>query len=226
LSFLDQLKRQADALRSRRSAEEEALWQRLRAVEDACRLAHRYCSTLAEQLQVIQPRSAAEYRLDRQHVFRALPMSDFYADARMSTEPGRELYDHVVLHWQCKTGQSLQLVKDFPNDIEQLEARLRQGSVMFDADPIRNPDDGKLIEVRYALVADFRAGVRFNPRHEQAEIEVVLHNLDRLESLSFTLAADALDEARLDALARWITGDPAGETAFLDGAQGLRRSEP
>lgn len=220
MSFLDQLKRQADAQREQNDLDEAALDERIECTEDACRLALRYLTQLADQLEVLRPASTARYQLDRQHVFEGLPMSDFYADARRKPLRRADGTDHIVLHWQLKSGQTLTLVKNFPNDIEQLEARLRQAAVKVDPHIVRDPDNGKLIETRFKFDADFRAGVKLTPDHEHAIIHVHLQNLERLESLAFDLPADQIDEGRLDELARWLTGAPH---RFLEGAQGLRR---
>lgn len=222
MGFLDDLKRQADALREQQTVDGAGLRQRVALTEAACQAALRYFSTLAEQLNVLQPPSPAHYQLDRRHGFQGLPMSDFYADARRKILDRDEVYDHVVLHWQLKTGKTLHLVKDFLPDIEQLEARIRQAAMPVKTEAVRNPDNGKLVEMRYALQADLRAGIRIAPRHEDAMLRVQAQNLERLETLNFELPAQALDEALLDQLAKWITGRPH---AFLAGAQGLRRSE-
>ncbi|MED5621194.1 hypothetical protein [Ideonella sp. BN130291] len=114
-----------------------------------------------------------------------------------------------------------QLVKDFPPDIERLEARLHQAAVPMEREVVRNPDNGKLIEVRYRVEADFRASVRLTPQHERAMVVFAVQNVDGLEGLSFELAAHQLDAARLDELARWLAGQPH---RLLDGVQNLRRT--
>lgn len=223
MSFLDDLKRQADAVREQRDHTRAASQAQLRATDAACLRVLRYFTTLAEQLRVLRPRSAASLRLDRRHVFEHLPMSDFAADARRGELLSEEAFDHVVLHWQLRSGQRLELVKDFLPDIEQLEVRLRHGGVPFEAEPVRNPDNGKLVEVRYRISVDFRASVRVEPRPDVALLHLRLHNVERLEEVEFDLPADAVDDARLDELARWLLGQPH---RFLEGATGLRRAEP
>jgi hypothetical protein len=219
VSFLDDLKRQADAQRERLNQADALLDERAALTEDACALAARYLTQLAQQLEVLRPPSPATYQLDRRTSFSGLPMSDFFADARLQPVRNGSGHEHLVLHWQVKSGQTLSLVKNFPNEIEQLEARLRQAAVPVEAEALRDPDNGKLIEMRYQVQADFRAGVKITPDHERAMLAFRLTNVERLESITFDLAADALTEARLDDLARWITGAPQ---RFLQGVTGLR----
>jgi len=222
MSFLDELKRQAQARLEQQSDDAQLRAQRIAITEQACEETLRYLRTLADQLEVLRPTSHAVFQLDRKHRFERLPMSDFYVDARRRPLDGEPVFDHLLLHWQLKTGQVLKLVKDFPNEIEQLEARLRQAAVDVEPETVRNHDTGKLIEVRYTVQADFRASVRVIPRHEQQRLEFVLNNLDGLECITGWLPAEALSTERLDELARWLVGQPH---RFLDGLRELRRTD-
>jgi len=221
VSFLDDLKRQAAALREQQSHDDAALQRNIEATEAACRAALAYFNALADQLEVLKPASPARYVLDRQHSWHGLPMSDFYADARRKPVGREEGFDFVLLHWQLKTGQKLQLAKDFPPDIERLDARLHQAAVPMEREIVRNPDNGKLVEVRYRVELDFRASVRLTPLHDAARIHFQLQNVEALEGMGFELAAGQVDSARLDELAKCITGHPH---RLLDGVQNLRRT--
>jgi hypothetical protein len=221
VGFLDDLKRQADALRDQQSNDSATLQGNIRITEQACAAALAYLKTLAEQLEVLRPVSRARYALDRQHSFGELRMSDFYADARKKDVSGEPGFDYILLHWQLKTGQKLQLAKDFPPDIERLEARLRQAAVPMEREVVRHPDNGKLVEVRYRVEADFRASVRLVPQHQRAVVAFAVQNVDELEGLSFELPAQQLDAARLDELARWLAGQPH---RMLEGVHNLRRT--
>jgi hypothetical protein len=223
VGFLDDLRRQADALRDREDGDAAQLRRRVAATEQAARAAMAYFNGLADQLQVLHLPSPTRYELDRKHVFERLPMSDFFADGRRTMLGDDEVHESVMIHWQCKSGQVLQLVKDFPNEIERLEARLAQGAVPVSKDVVRHPDTGKLVEVRYEVEADFRASVRCLPQPAEARLDFVLSNLSALETITGWLPAEALDEACLDELAKLMVGKPS---RFLDGLRELRRSMP
>lgn len=223
MGFLDDLKRQADAVRERQDLDGADLARRRETTEQACGPAARYLRTLADQLEVLKPHSRARYALDRRHVFDGLPMTDFFADARRTDLGGQPVHQQLVLHWQLKTGRTLALIKDFPNEIEQLDARLHQSAAPVHKEVLRDPGNGKVVEVRYEVQADFRASVKLVPRHELARIELVAVNLDGLETVSGWLPAAELTEERLDELAKWIVGQPH---RFLDGVRELRRHVP
>jgi len=222
VGFLDDLKRQADALKTQQTGDTALLTRHTALTEASCRSVFSYFNTLASQLNVLQPVSPVRFALDRQHVFQDLRLSDFNVDSRRKRVREEEVFDHLVLHWQLKSGRALQLTKDFLPDMERLEARLRQGGVTFDNDAVRHPDNGKLQHRRYGFVADFAGSVRVTPLHDVAAIHFQIQNLDGFEAVSLELPAIEVGSTRLDELARWIAGHPH---RFLDGAQNLRRRE-
>jgi hypothetical protein len=222
VGFLDDLKRQAESLREQQDQDSASLQRNTEAVEAACKTALRYLNTLSAQLDTLQPASPARFRLDRKHSFEQLKLTDFYVDARRRLQPDGEQFDHVLMHWQLKTGQKLVLVKDFIAEIEQLESRLRQSGADTHHETVRHPDTGKLIEMRYTVSADFRGSVRITPRHAAGRLQFLLQNLDGFETITFELPAGEVNDARLDELARWLAGHPHG---FLKGAEQLRRVE-
>ncbi|HEY0856122.1 MAG TPA: hypothetical protein VGE16_03650 [Albitalea sp.] len=222
MSFLDDLKRQADSLRARQSGDTAALARNAALTEAACKSAFSYLVSLAPQLEVLRPASPARFALDRQNVFEGLPLSDFRLDARRKQLRNEDVCDYLVLHWQLKSGRALQLTKDFLPDMDKLESRLRQSGALVDNEAVRNPDNGKLLARRYSFVADFVGSVRITPQHDSARLHFMLHNLDGFESLSFELPAIEVGSARLDELARWLAGHPH---RFLQGAENLRRIE-
>jgi len=223
MGFLDDLKRQADAARNAQTTDTASLERNTALADMACKSAFQYFATLAQQLNVLRPKSQHRYTLDKRHAFDGLERCAFRADARRKPLRGAEVYDHVVLMWTLKSGQRLQLVKDFLPDIEKLEARLRQSGANVQTEAVRNPANNKLVEMRYAFDADFAASVRVTPDHDRGRVAFQIVNVDALETVSVEFPAIELGSARLDELARWLVGEP---NAFLKDGQNLRRIEP
>ncbi len=220
VSFLDDLKRRADALKQQHDSDAAGMAERTALTESACRAVFSYFVALVPQLNVLCPTSPARFALDRQHVFEGLKLSDFRMDSRRKRLRNDEVFDHLVIQWHARSGRTLALTKDFPPDMEQLEARLRQGGVTLDQEVLRQPDSGKLLGHRYRFVADFAGAVVVVPNHDDARISFQVRNLDGLESLSVEFAATDVATARLDELARWIAGESHD---FLAGGMNLRR---
>jgi hypothetical protein len=222
VGFLDDLKRQAEALKQQQTVDTAALARNSALTEGACKAVSSYFMALGPQLEVLQPPNPMRFALDRQNVFEGLRLSDFRVDARRKRVGNEEIHDHILMHWMLKSGRSLQLTKDFLPDIEKLESRLRQSGAQVDNEPLRNPDNGRLLGRRYTFVADFVGSVRVTPHHESARVHFQLQNLDGFETVTVDFPAIEIGSARLDELARWLVGQPH---AFLKDGQNVRRMQ-
>lgn len=220
MGYLDELKQQAAAARARQTTDFGALDRNMQLVESACTSAARYFGALAQQLNVLQPVSKLVFRFDNKHSFTSLKLCDFVADARQRKLRDADVFDHVLLRYNLKTGSRVSLAKDFPPEIEKLEAKLQQCGALFQSERVRNPQTGRFVETRFDIQADFRAWVKIVPDHDSGWVQFQLVNLDGFETVSISLPAFEIGSARLDELARWIVGEP---NTFLRDGQNLRR---
>jgi hypothetical protein len=223
VGFLDDLKRQASDLQARQHIDTAALERNGMLVESACKNVFQYWVDLVKQLNVISPPARARYVFDSKTSFDGLKFTSFRADVRRKRLRDQEVTDHVVLHCVLRTGQHLLLTKNFPTDIEKLEARIAQSGVVCRPEAVRNPDTGKLIEMRYEFDADIAAGARVVPDHDNGTLEFTVQNLDGLGSVVAQFNALEVSRQRLDELAKWLVGQPH---SFLAGALSVKHIEP
>ena len=222
MGYLDELKRQADEARARSSVDLAALERNSLLTDGACNSAFRYLSCLAQQLNVLQPVSKAAYRFDAKNTFRHLKMSNFRCDSRQHKNRNAEVYDYVVLGFDLKTGTKVTIAKDFPPEIDKLEARLNQCGAQYTSEILSDSANGRFLEKRFEFKADFNGIVRMVPDHDTAWIQFQVVNLEGFETVSVQFPAFEVGSQRLDELARWIVGEPNG---FLRGGENLRRVE-
>ncbi|NKI93286.1 hypothetical protein [Rhizobacter sp. SG703] len=222
MGFLDDLKRQADALKSKQTEDTATLARNAALVEAACKTTWHYWMDLAQQLNVLLPTAPVRFSLDKVTALEGLKRRDFRVDARRKQHRGQEVFDHVVIHAQQTSGRKLTLNKDFPPEIERLESRLRQAGIAAETEWIRHPDNGRLEQVRFSFIADVVLTLRLLPDHDEGKLAFQLMNLDGLETVTATFAAFQVTSALLDQLARGIVGEP---NDFLKLAESVRRVE-
>jgi hypothetical protein len=223
VGFLDDLKRQAGDLQARQNIDTAALERNGMLVESACKNVFQYWVDLVKQLNVINPPARARYAFDTKTVFDGLKFSGFRTDVRRKRLRGEDVTDHIALLCVLSTGQRLSMMKNFPTDIERLEARIAQSGVVCRPETVRNPETGKLIEMRYEFDADIAAGARVVPDHDNGTLEFTIQNLDGLGSVVAQFNALEIGSKRLDELAKWLVGQPHD---FLAGALSVRQIEP
>ena len=171
VGYLDELKRQADEALALQTQDIGALRRNSLLTDvglpvDGALLRHagapaqRAAADVEGDLALRQPRPPSDQ----------LRFSDFRADSRMKKLRDAEVFDHVVLSFAAKTGTRVTIAKDFPPEIEQLEARLRQCGAHFESEVIRDAENGQFVEKRFELTADFHSSVRVLPDHDAARI--------------------------------------------------------
>ena len=222
VGFLDDLKRQADAAKAAETTDIGALERNAALADAACNTAFKYLNSLVQQLNVLKPVSKVTYWLDKRHAIDKLKLVDFKADARRKRLRGNEVFDHVVFRYVLKSNQRLSLTKNFINDIELLESRLRRSGAPMRNEAVKNPETGKLMEMRYEIICDFNASVHITPDHDTGRLRFELINLDAFETVNVEFPAFEVGNARLDELARWLMGEP---NSFLKDGLSLRRVE-
>jgi len=222
MGFLDDLKKQAGNLQSQQDDSQRAVARNTQLVEAAARTLRSYLMELASNLAVIKPAPKVRYALDRKLVLDGLPREDFRFDARRKILRDLEVVDYVFIVCVVRGPREVKLAKDFVNEMEGLERRLDQAAILYQKEPVRHNEDGRLIEMRYAFDADVQVSTRVLCDHDNGRLRFALRNLDGLEIVECDFAAHELTQGRLDDLARWWVGEP---NRFLDSAQQLRRTE-
>lgn len=209
MSFLDDIKRQAQAQQSRQQVDATALARNAALVEVACHAAFKYWLELAEQLNVLQPVSPSRYPIDSKHVLESVKMTQFRADSRRQQLHGQGNHSHVQLLWMLRSGQSVELCRDMPHELERLEKRLRQAGVDLQSENIRDPDTGRYLHTRLRFVADCTAGVRLEPLHEAGRVRFHALNVEGFGTVVQEFAAFEVGQRLLDDMARWMLGHPS-----------------
>jgi hypothetical protein len=222
VGFLDDLKRQADALKTQQTLDTDALARNAALTEAACKATLAYFMELAPQLNVLQLRPRVRYSLDSRTPLEGFVRDNFVVDARRKQHRGQDVCDHVVIHGKQTTGQTLVMTKDFPPEIERLEARLRQAGITPDMEVRRDQSNGRLQNVQFKFVADVISSVKMIPDHDRARVRFHVLNLDALETVDADFPATAVGSGLLDELARWLTGEP---NRFLQQAEQVKRVE-
>jgi hypothetical protein len=222
MGFLDDLKRQADALKTQQTVDFATLARNAALVEAACKTTLQYWTDLAPQLNVLLPTPPLRILLDKTTAIDGLKRCDFRVDARRKQLRELEVYDFIVIHGLQKTGRTVNMSKDFPPEIEKLESRLRQAGITPDTQWVRDPNNGRLEEVKFSFTADLTLSARLLPNHDEGKLRFQISNFDTLETVTADFPAHKVGSDLLDQLARWIVGEP---NQFLQQAENVRRVE-
>ncbi len=104
MSFLNQLKSQANALQTAQSTDKAVLEANCQQTEWACRTAWQYLSELSRNLDILQPNGPA-LTLDGKTAWPAMRLIDFRVDARKKKLRDEEVFDYIAMGWNVAPRQ-------------------------------------------------------------------------------------------------------------------------
>lgn len=228
MGYLDELRQKAAALSARQRSDDAEFVRRAEATDAACQTTFRYWLELVRQLEVLRPAVPARYVFDPRHVLDGvldhLRFEDFSVDERRTRLRDLDVCDHVVVGSWVRGRRRMVIDKDFPTEMERLEARLAQaGMAAATPEMVRDGPSGKFRFARYEFEADVHVGVRLVPEHAEARVRFAVQNFDGLATVVVEFAAEAVNVDLLDELARWWLGEP---NRFLAGGRIVRRIDP
>lgn len=212
MSFLQQLKNQANDLQSRHGQAVQHLDVNVAATEDACQTVWHYLSELAAQLNIIQP-ATRDLSLDGKTKWPPMKLADFRFDARKKILRQREVTEHLALGWRMvpvePTADRGSVSVNFPPDLARAENRLRAGQIKHERLEQRHPDSHKLLSIVFEHDLAARGGLVFTPDHDQASFRLRLLCVTGLVATQTTVPAQHINAAWLDDVARAVVGQPS-----------------
>jgi hypothetical protein len=212
MSFLDQLKIQASAVKSQQDQQQVEHDASTHATEQACSTVLLYLEQMVRQLNVIEP-DGPKLSLDGKTPWPAMKLTGFTIDSRRKMLRNREVFDFIAVGWQIvpRLGRPVtgSVSANFLPDLQRLEARLATGWVQHERHEVRHPEKNTLQLVRLDYTTQSRANIRVTPDHENAMLAFRLANL-----AGFGLAQTAWPAAQvhgpvLDELAKMVCGQPS-----------------
>lgn len=212
MSFLHQLKQQAQSLQSQQTAQAQDFGASTAATEAACQRVWHYLDDLQRQLNVIEP-AAPALSLDGKSPWPPMKQTAFRFDARKKRLRDQEVFDYLALGWQLvprEDGQLKGRVKvNFPPDLERVERRLRVGHVPHERLEERHPQTNGLLAIVFEHDMAARASVVVTADHDQGLLRFCLAGVSGLETAHTDYRTGQIGPAVLDELAKLIVGQPS-----------------
>ena len=211
MSFLNQLKQQANALQVKQAVELQNIEANTAATEWACQSVAKYLQDLAKHLSVITP-DAPRFSLDGKTPWPAMKLVDFRTDFRKKKLRDKEVFDYIAMGWDIvpKVGPPIggSVSVNFPPDLERVQKRLAFGHVEHEQKNLRHPEKNTLQAICFEYMTKARGNVTVAADHDNGNLVFRLANADGFGVETSTWAAPKIDHALLDELAKMVVAQP------------------
>ena len=208
MGLLDDLKRQADTLRTQTSLKSSLRDENVRAVEEGMHRAFFYVLELFKQLAVLQPVNPVVYTLQGIGELRNLRYADSFIDARKKKIGDRDVYDYVDFWIKWSSPESLTVERDMPPAIARVRDLLWGANIKFTEEEVRN-EQRSLVKVVFKIPAALSTDFTLRADHENRRLLFYGKNALRLAKDDFAVPADEFSEATVEELAKLLLGQPS-----------------
>jgi hypothetical protein len=210
MSFLNELKTQAQSLQNQQQGDHHHVAANTEATEIACKIAVKYLQDLTAQLNIIQPPAHGNYSLDGKAPWPALKLTSFRCDARKKMLHSKEVFDYVAMGWnlQPSTGQVAQhsVTVNFPPELERVTQRLAIGQVRHERKETRHPETNKLLAYCFEYETASAGSLTLTPEHDAGQVAFRVCNVGGFQVLQTRYPAKQVNQGLLDELAKFLVG--------------------
>ena len=208
MGLLDDLKRQADTLRTQTSLKNSLREENVRAVEEGMHRAFFYVLELFKQLSVLQPVNPVVYTLQGIGELRNLRYADSFIDARKKKIGDREVYDYMEFWIKWSSPESFTVERDMPATIAKVRDMLWAANIKFTEEEVRNAQRS-LVKVVFKIPAALSTDFTLRADHDNRKLLFYGKNALRLAKDDFAVPADEFSEATVEELAKLLLGQPS-----------------
>jgi hypothetical protein len=206
LGLLDDLKKQADALKAQDTDKTESLRSSAVAVDHSLRRAFLYMNDLGKQLNVVQMPCPFKYHLQTVGDIDGLVVKDFFCDFRSKHFIDKDYYGEIQVAYRAFS-EKIITVKKGPDDMEKFRDILWQSNIEHKSEQFRNERKVITHEV-FKVKLDFRVQGKIEGDHETSKLKMVTKNVGGFQVELFNLMALEMNEQGVEEFAKFFIGRP------------------
>ena len=206
MGLLDDLKKQADAVKAQDVDRTESMRATAVAVDHALRRTFLYLNDLGKQLNVVQMPSPFAFDLPTVGKIDGLVIKDFFCDFRSKHFIDRDYYGEVQVGYRCWADKVI-TVKKGPDEMERFRDILWQSNIEHTSEQFRNERKVITHEV-FKVKCDFRVQAKLDGDHESGKFKIVSKNVGAFTVDLFNVLAQEMNDPAVEEFAKYLIGRP------------------
>jgi hypothetical protein len=223
MGLLDDLKKQADLVKTQQIHQQSLQGDKLKLVEEKMKQTFQFVHELLKQLSVVKPTSPLVYSIPGVADFRNLVFSESFIDYRKKRIGDKEYIDTVHFFIKWAGPDTVTLEKDMPPAMQRIRESLWLSKVKFIEEEKKN-SKGFVVGAKFIVPASVLTDVVIKGDHEQAKLHFQTTHLFGLGVEYISVPAPAVSEDMLDDLAKALIGQQSEIRKYrVAGAPGMFR---
>ena len=207
MGLLDDLKKQADQVRTQQLSQQQLRAENLKLVEEKMKLSFQYLHELLKQLAVLQPVNPIVYSIPNLLEFKDLKFSESFIDYRKTRIDDQELFDSISFYIKWSGPSQVTIDRDMPTTAAKVREQLFPSGIKFKEEEFKG-ERGTVSRWRFTADAAVITDITMKADPAQGRIVVSGKNLLRLGTDDFIVPPADINEAWLEDFAITVLGQP------------------
>ena len=223
MGLLDDLKKQADLVKTQQILQQNLQGDKLKLVEDKMKQTFQYVHELLKQLAVVKPTSPLVYSIPSVADFRNLVFTESFIDYRKRRINDKEYFDttHFFVKWAGP--DTVVIEKDMPQAMQRIRESLWLSKVKF-VEEEKKSARGFVIGAKFIVPTAVLTDIVIKADHEQGKLHVQATHLFGLGVEYFTIPAQEVSDDMLEDFAKALIGQQSDVRKYrVAGAPGTFR---
>ena len=208
MGLLDDLKKQADMVKSQQLSQSAILEENIRLVEARMHQAFLYLNDLLKQLAVLKPTNPTVYTIPNVGDFQNLGFAESFINYRKKKIGDRDYYDYITMFIKWSSPTSLTIERDMPAAIQKVNDALWSFGLKFTEEKIKKPGGG-FEKMKFTVPSSVSCDITITADHENARLAVKGKHFFRLGADELRIPAADIDETLLEEFAKMLIGQPS-----------------
>jgi len=213
MGLLDDLKKQAEMLKTQQNVQQTVNVDRIKLVEDKMRQTFQYTNELLKQLAVLKPTSPLTFAIEGVANWKGLGFTESFIDYRRKRIGDKEHFDTINFYIKWSTADTLVIERDMPPAAQKIRESLYASKVKFAEEEKKNTK-GFVIGAKFTIPVAVITDVLIKADHDEGRLLVQAKNLTGLGMEHFTVPAPEINDELLEEFARTLIGQPSKFNKF------------
>lgn len=208
MGLLDDLKKQADMVKSQQLSQQSMLEESIKLVEAKMHQMFIYLNDLFKQLAVLRPTNPTAYSIPGIGDFQNLGFAESFIDYRKKKIGDKDHYDVITFFVRWASPASLLLERDMPATMQKVRDALWSFGLKFTEEEIKKPGGG-FQKMKFTVPAIITCDMTVTADHENCRLVVKGKHFLRLGADELRIPAGDVNEALLEEFAKMLIGQPS-----------------
>ena len=223
MGLLDDLKKQADLVKTQQIHQQSLQGDKLKLVEDKMKQTFQYVHELLKQLGIVKPTSPLVYSIPGVTEFRNLAFAESFIDYRKKRIGDKEYFDTVHFFVKWAGPDTFVAEKDMPPAMQRIREQLWLSKVKFIEEEKKNAK-GFVVGAKFIVPAAVLTDIIVKADHEQGKLHFQTTHMFGLGMEYISVPAQEVNDSMLDDLAKALIGQASELRKYrVAGAPGMFR---